>query len=106
MSEMLERLARALCETNGNCSLRKFQDKPCIDEETGRNAPCRASRDHLLLVGMFDQVRAILNELKQVDEGMVEAAGLAAPIGWSDKPDVEDIFTAMIDHVLSEGEGK
>jgi len=50
-------------------------------------------------------VRAILNELKQVDEGMVEAARAAAPIGWSDKPDVEDIFTAMIDHVLSEGEG-
>ena len=58
---MLERAARALCGTAGNCSLRKFQDRPCIDEETGRNAPCRASRDHLLMVGMFDQVRAILN---------------------------------------------
>ena len=48
-------------------------------------------------------VRAILNELKQVDEGMVEAACEE----WG-APGCADIaprtFTAMIDHILSQGE--
>jgi len=88
---MLERLARAFCEVECTSSLGRDTEEPC------EGPVCQ----YCVRV-----VRAILNELKQVDEGMVEAAGLAAPIGWSDKPDVEDIFTAMIDHVLSEGEGK
>jgi len=87
---MLERLARSIDP--------KLWD---FAHDEGQAPETRA----IIRNGFFNLARAILNELKQVDEGMVGAAGLAAPIGWSDKPDVEDIFTAMIDHVLSEGEG-
>lgn len=59
-----------------------------------------------------DHVRAILQELKTPSEGMVEAG---FPIAWQSsnelaKPDiirgeVAEAFTAMIDAILSEGEG-
>jgi hypothetical protein len=54
-------------------------------------------------------VRAILNELKQVDEGMVEA-GEKAFLAWegarpaSTEGFERPMFCAMIDFVLSEGE--
>jgi len=53
------------------------------------------------------KARAILNELKQPSEGMVEA-GRSADVwtyGGKQYASAEEHWRAMIDHVLNEGEG-
>jgi len=51
-----------------------------------------------------DVVRAILNELKQVDEGMVKAANALNFVRIPTPKRKAAIFRAMIDQVLREGE--
>ena len=95
---MLERLARAGAEA------------AMLAEGLSENYAAQASASHELNMNYYGSIaRAILNELKQVDEGMVEAGrkkyfepnhtnGLNGLIAG--------IFTSAIDQVLSQGEGK
>jgi len=82
---MLERLARSIDP--------KLWD---FAHDEGQTPETRA----VIRNGFFNLARAILNELKQVDEGMVEAAMNCADIDFASE------FRAAIDQVLKEGEGK
>ena len=48
MSAQIERVARAICEAGLNCLCGKMNGEMCVDED-GRNAPCRATKNQLIL---------------------------------------------------------
>jgi DNA-binding transcriptional MocR family regulator len=59
MMTTLEKAARAICAKR--CVRAQFLDEPCIDPETGRNAPCRANEAQLTLTaGIWDGAQAAL----------------------------------------------
>jgi len=55
-------------------------------------------------IQLYPLIRAILNELKQVDEGMVKAANALNFVRIPTPKRKAAIFRAMIDQVLREGE--
>lgn len=93
---MLEHAARAGAEA------------AMLAEGLSENYAAQASASHELNMNYYGSiVRAILNELKQVDEGMTIAVSEALQGDfWIGPTAAAKVIRAHIDHVLREGEGK
>lgn len=95
MSEMLEKVARAICRPVYEMSMRG-QTPGVIDKYIEINWP-----NHL------DQARAAVEALREPSEGMVEAGSFAVEADvittFQAIRSAKDAFTAMIDHILKEG---
>ena len=80
-----------------------------LAEGLSENYAAQASASHELNMNYYGSIaRAILNELKEADEEMVEAGIPHSPFkdAYMGGIVARGIFTAMIDQVLSQGEGK
>ena len=111
MSEMIERVARAICSKR--CVLGARFGQPCVDQ-TGRNAPCRATEiDLRYTAGVWDAARAAIAAMREPTAEMT-TAGVDAEIPggqWGtpefqestvDEKDVPVIWRAMIDRALAD----
>lgn len=116
MTSKLEECARAVCSQR--CLRQEAGIGACVLED-GRNGPCEASPDQLLLGGRVDTARAVLEALRIPDEGMMDVrTAVFLPMDraiprFEPRPDghtwhltsedLKHIWQAMIDHILKEG---
>lgn len=69
MNEMMERVCRAICSLR--CQGAYIRNKPCIDEETQKYAPCRATINQLILGNEYDQAKRALMAMREPTESMI-----------------------------------
>lgn len=87
MSEMVERVARAICART--CRLRGIRGKSCPD-----NSPCGATRNQLILTDLWPEARAAIEAMREPTDGMMDA-------GWGQRGErAKDIWRTMIDAAL------
>lgn len=72
VSEMVERVARAICATNANCVRARVLGEPCVDA-TGRIGPCVANDAQLALSGRIDMARAAIEAMREMSVDMRSA---------------------------------
>jgi hypothetical protein len=71
MTDLREAIARAICEVS--CLRRSAAISSCIDPTTGRNTPCQATRDQLILSGRWLAAEAALAAIEAAGWQVAEA---------------------------------
>lgn len=72
MSEMVERVARRICESN--CLRKRIGIGVCMDRVTLRNTPCAATENQLILSGKIEVARAAIAAMREPTEAMCDAS--------------------------------
>lgn len=98
MSEMLEKVARAICIAAGENPDEDWRQAPGGPFAEVHLKPGQEARWRLYL----PQARAAVEALREPSEGMVEAGWGVAPVYDDPATSPGVYFTAMIDHVLKE----
>lgn len=70
MSEKIESVARAICDAQSKCLHHQLFGKEgaCIEPD-GRNGPCRATKDQLLLSNLWVEAEAAIKACESADRG-------------------------------------
>lgn len=95
MSEMVERVARAICATR--CVRAQVFNECCLDETTRLIGPCKANMAQLLLLGPIQTARAAIAAMREPTDAMCRAGNSKAFITDGS---TEDVWQAMIDAAL------